>query len=485
MHEGTEQIAPVWRRVLAAVLDLGIILTLTGGGLWLAWRISAYMNFPRSSLAGVGEALNAISPAALVFNFLAIPIYFAVFESSGWHATPGKRLLGLEVQALSFWRSLAARFFYWLPWVVLPFGFIYYPLYWLALFLMAAAVAGIFSDRRRRSAADFLLGRLVVSRSSAAKGDSRGSNQLQSDAADTAAWFARLPVPIVGGIVLSIWLLAPAVLTFSFGQAGNLIYKRKLAQWREKGIYRQGRLVFVERALLAPHIIEARDLAEFEADPDCLPPEAIVEAASACGRHVVGIVPEGSLLTLDDLEPADAAALETEELTKLVAAAKTVPQAPMPSPAPPSAGLVPAKRPLIGPVKQLVVYRWRETVRRGQLVSEGDIEPVVIDQEQYNDSMCFARWQILGRRISENCTALRRDIIHFQYLDMPFTTLVAKRALKGGQVPGPEDFEERQLLLGERYYSAVSAPYLVQGLSLKHDVAAGQYLRYCDFANLP
>lgn len=130
MHEGTEQIAPVWRRVLAAVLDLGIILTLTGGGLWLAWRISAYMNFPRSSLAGVGEALNAISPAALVFNFLAIPIYFAVFESSGWHATPGKRLLGLEVQALSFWRSLAARFFYWLPWVVLPFGFIYYPLYW-------------------------------------------------------------------------------------------------------------------------------------------------------------------------------------------------------------------------------------------------------------------------------------------------------------------------------------------------------------------
>lgn len=124
MTEGKHNLAPVGRRIAAAIVDMLVIVILAVGGLWLAWLTAGYMNFPRSSLAGVGEALNAISPAALVFNFVAIPLYFAVFESSGWRATPGKRLFGLEVRPLPFWRSLVVRFCYWLPWILLPFGYI-------------------------------------------------------------------------------------------------------------------------------------------------------------------------------------------------------------------------------------------------------------------------------------------------------------------------------------------------------------------------
>lgn len=456
MTEGKHNLAPVGRRIAAAIVDLLVIVALAVGGLWLAWLTAGYMNFPRSSLAGVGEALNAISPAALVFNFVAIPLYFAVFESSAWHATPGKRLFGLEVLPLPFWRSLVVRFCYWLPWILLPFGYIVYSLFWVALLLMAASVAGIFCDRQRRSAADYLLGRLVVCRNKVDAGPETSHGDDDED-----DWFARLPAVVVGGLMLVVWLLAPVILTFSFGQAGNLIYKRNMAAWRDKGIYKLGRVVFVDRSLLAPHVLNDRDLAEFEVPPEFLPPQAVVSAAAAYGKKVLGILPEGSLLTLDNLEKSDAQAVEAAEV-KMVAAAR----------ADTAAGAA---------AKKLTVFRWRETVKRGQLVAESDIEPVLIDQEQYSDSMCFARWQIVGRRISENCKALRRDIIHFQYVDMPFSTLVARRAMKAGQKADLADFDAVQLQPLERYYSAVSAPQLVQGLALRHDVVPGQYMRYCDF----
>jgi hypothetical protein len=138
----------------------------------------------------------------------------------------------------------------------------------------------------------------------------------------------------------------------------------------------------------------------------------------------------------------------------------------------------------VDPRQGILVYRWRDRVKRGQVIGLKDIEPVYIVEEQFIDSICCTPWQIVGRTVSENCQALKGDIIHCQYVDAPVSTLVAKRALKKGGVLKAEDVASANLSAKQRYYTAISAPPLVLGAKLKHDVAAGQALRYCDFEKL-
>lgn len=66
------QLSPVgfWRRTSAFLIDLVILIP----------------------IVTVGQQFIPV-----VAGLICWWLYFALFESSGWHATPGKRLLGIEV----------------------------------------------------------------------------------------------------------------------------------------------------------------------------------------------------------------------------------------------------------------------------------------------------------------------------------------------------------------------------------------------------
>jgi len=81
--------AGFWVRALAALLDCFVTLLVVVPVIVLAqlsWAI-AYND----------DAATAI---ALIVNAVAGWLYFALFESGRWQATPGKRMLGLRVTNL-------------------------------------------------------------------------------------------------------------------------------------------------------------------------------------------------------------------------------------------------------------------------------------------------------------------------------------------------------------------------------------------------
>jgi uncharacterized RDD family membrane protein YckC len=440
-------------RILAAITDAAIVLLLLSESANLAYLASRFMSLPRSSLSGAGMAALIGLPVVALLVLLAVPLYYALFEASKWRATPGKRLFGLIVLSadgtrLSFKDALLARLIYWLPFLVFPLGHLFMPVYALAQLALAGIVAGIVCDKSRRSAADFVCRRFVAA--APAKG-------LDPVPQQELTGLARLPMPLFVLVPLSLILLAPTV-TFSFGQIGNYFYRTKIAIWRDKNLYKKGKIVFVERTIIGATPLSGGDLAEFDAIPDSLPPDAIVCAAAVVGKPVAGIVSEGSVLTLDHFEKTVAAQIEEAEKK------------------------CQTHSNLSGIKDRVMVYRWRDTVKHGQLVTRSDIEPAWIDEEQFTDSMCFAPWQIVGRIVSDRCQALRRDIVHSQYIDVPSRTVAAQRSMHKGEVIESSDITSLDLNAKQKFYTAVSAPQLVLGSRLLRDVEAGEALRYSDFA---
>ncbi|MCX5970136.1 MAG: RDD family protein [Coprothermobacterota bacterium] len=87
-------------RLLAALLDLFFLAVVQ---LFLLLLIEPrFFQMPQIYLAGQA------SLGVYLFGSLSAWLYSAIFESSAWQATPGKRLLGIRVmnergEALSFW----------------------------------------------------------------------------------------------------------------------------------------------------------------------------------------------------------------------------------------------------------------------------------------------------------------------------------------------------------------------------------------------
>lgn len=458
------QPAPLLQRIFAKLIDVVILTALLSASAALAYAATMFMSFPRSSLSGVGVALLVGLPALGVIALFAVPLYFAVFESSRWSATPGKRLMNLMVKKpdgsrLGFWLSLLAHLIYWMPFLLLPLGSFYAPIYLLAQLALAGLVAGLFCHKQRFTAVDFFCGRFVVRRADVLESRDLESRKLHG--------LERLPMPLLLLWTFCAYLVLAPLVTFSFGQMGNYFYRNKISAWRQKGLHNRGKIVFVERQILAPAVLTSGDLAEFDALPQSLPPDAVVCLQAVVGRKLVGIVSEGSVLTLENFEKSDGVAIERAEQQCVVT--KGFPTSSAAGPA---------------PANKVLVYRWRDSVKTGQLINRHDIEPAWIEEVQFTDSMCFAPWQILGRRVSEHCNAKRRDIVHCHYVELPDTTLQATRALAAGETVSAVDWKLCNMTAKQRCYSAISAPYLVRGARLRHDIAAGQILRYCDFERL-
>lgn len=79
--------------MLALALDLLLYAAIS----WVVlWAISCIISF-----SGVTDTVNDILQWSLAgtFFFIGLYVYYCAFEMTSWQATPGKRLVGLEVQS--------------------------------------------------------------------------------------------------------------------------------------------------------------------------------------------------------------------------------------------------------------------------------------------------------------------------------------------------------------------------------------------------
>ena len=148
--------AGFWVRLVAVVVD------------------SLLVTVPAYAVAAVGwaSAYNDAIGAGIVFIFycLLVWLYFTLFESGGWQATPGKRLLGLRVTDLSgdrisFGRASGRYFSKILSFLVFFIGFI---------------MAGL--TDKKQGLHDKFAGTLVLRGNAGAEGASLGTNPVTDDA---------------------------------------------------------------------------------------------------------------------------------------------------------------------------------------------------------------------------------------------------------------------------------------------------------------
>jgi uncharacterized RDD family membrane protein YckC len=127
--------APFWRRAVAALLDGCLLLVILLG-------LSHVLGRP-------GVLLRDDLLPSLAAGFVGL-LYAAGFESSGWQATPGKRLLGIKVT------DLAGQRIGWLRALLRHLAQLLSALCLLLGYLMAAFT------RRRQALHDLIAGTLVV-----------------------------------------------------------------------------------------------------------------------------------------------------------------------------------------------------------------------------------------------------------------------------------------------------------------------------------
>jgi len=121
--------AGFWRRFWAFIVDgfiLGVVMMPFGIGLW--GTIAAIGQAGGDEMETIAQIIAA-SMMAWMLRMLASLLYGALFESSAWQATPGKKLLGLRVtdlegRRISFLRASGRAFGKWLSGLVLCIGYI-------------------------------------------------------------------------------------------------------------------------------------------------------------------------------------------------------------------------------------------------------------------------------------------------------------------------------------------------------------------------
>lgn len=89
--------AGFWRRCAAMGID-GLVVGLVGGGIGAALGGVGLSQLPRADVdLSHLLAMMSMLTSAMAIAFIGQWLYFALFESSAWQATPGKRAMGLKV----------------------------------------------------------------------------------------------------------------------------------------------------------------------------------------------------------------------------------------------------------------------------------------------------------------------------------------------------------------------------------------------------
>jgi uncharacterized RDD family membrane protein YckC len=145
--------AGFWLRLVAYLIDSVTVSLLVSPILWDLLTRNLGPNVTLQNIVAFYASGTPQSLALQMLIALSRALYFAVFESSGWQATPGKKMLGLYVTDLSgrrvtLWRA-AGR----------SFGMIISDLTLWVGFLMAAFT------QRKQALHDVIAGCLVLRKS--------------------------------------------------------------------------------------------------------------------------------------------------------------------------------------------------------------------------------------------------------------------------------------------------------------------------------
>jgi len=90
-------LAGFWRRAVAYLLDT-IIISLAFGFV-ASFYPSVFLKFPDATPSLT--SLPQLTPAGWAITITATWVYYSLFEASAWHATLGKRVMGLYVADMS------------------------------------------------------------------------------------------------------------------------------------------------------------------------------------------------------------------------------------------------------------------------------------------------------------------------------------------------------------------------------------------------
>lgn len=148
-HPKLPQPAP---RFAAYVIDLTI--GLGGAGLvGFCLMLGALLGF-RTFLGDADSGVVSLIAVLLFLGFIFIgpALYEAVFVSSAWQATPGKRIVGMQVQTARGERVAFGR------------AFVRGMVKLLTMWLLYPAAALVWIDPRRRGPWDLLVGSVVTSK---------------------------------------------------------------------------------------------------------------------------------------------------------------------------------------------------------------------------------------------------------------------------------------------------------------------------------
>jgi len=141
--------AGFWRRAVAYLLDTILISAVFG--LVASLYPSTFIKFPDAGPPSLTD-LPQLTPFAFVLTISVTWLYYTLFESSNWQATPGKRILRLYVTDLQGRRLTFARA------ATRNFGKMISSLTFLVGYLVAGFTA------RKQALHDLLAGCLVLRR---------------------------------------------------------------------------------------------------------------------------------------------------------------------------------------------------------------------------------------------------------------------------------------------------------------------------------
>ncbi len=279
--------AGFWKRLLADLVD-GFIIVLAQAPVWilLLFLIQADRPFVDKHRVEL-ELLIWALPAILSW------LYFALFESSKWQATPGKKFFGLRVcmsdmRPLSFWRASLKVFIEAITFI-LPLAFLAHfgeVGQALAIFVSLLFVLVMFATERKQTAYDLAVKRVVI--------DTRGKSVI--DAPDQSKRRRIVAYAIATMPVFCIVLIIGLYLS----STGMTLVK--LDHWRESGLQNSRRIVVADYAIPAGHEITLKDVYEANDAIDNLSTDSAICSDFIVGSAPVSSIEQGQQITLDYFE---------------------------------------------------------------------------------------------------------------------------------------------------------------------------------------
>ena len=307
----------LWANLLDALLGglIGLVPALPG--MIIASRYFLFGYTPDWLAANSELTVTALAGLSMVCMYaITFWLYPAVFESSAFHATPGKLLLGMQVQNtegknLTFW-AVSMRLFLQFLLFSLPlciFGAVLHTPGFFFGFLFQAAVYGtILLTRKHQTIYDLICHRVVLKQTLALNKSSGPSKRTA--VAVTVALF----ISFVG---------IQAALGWAFGPDGPVCRPmiRTSREWSESPLSKINRYLVCDKPIAVGEIVKANQVRVMSLAVAQDQPPTLVALCEIVGKPARKSHLPGDFLGFNDLSNQDAEA-EQKKLMQLAKAGK-------------------------------------------------------------------------------------------------------------------------------------------------------------------